>query len=203
MANNTVRLKMKTLFAVLALSFVSSWSAFGKAYFFKQSELIDKATVIAIVVLEEPEAAKPTKGEQPDPFTEDRATGKIWTYSKQAKVRVEKVLKGEIPDEAILYGHESFICAQCVLKKGRFLAFLGKDGELWVGANWQLSLRPIRESEVEWYVSDDQRFPMKFQKLEEVLTEIRATLEKNKSEQDDAVQPATAQESKSEGREKL
>ena len=169
---------MKTILAILALGLISSWDVLGKAYFFSRSELIDKAQIIAIVVIEEPEVAKPAKEESRDPFAKDGATGKNWTYSKQAKIRVEKIIKGKIPDEAILYGQESFICAQCILSKGRFLAFLSKDENLWVGANWQLSLRPIREGEVEWYVSEKQRYPMRFQKLEEVLTQIRTHLKK-------------------------
>ncbi len=70
---------MKTLFAILSLSLVSSWNVFGRAVFYTRSELIEKATVIAIVVLDEPKAAKATDSEQQDPFAEphDRATGKL------------------------------------------------------------------------------------------------------------------------------
>jgi hypothetical protein len=126
--------------------------------------------VIALVSLEQPESARPA-GKAVDPFAEN-ASGKNWTYSQQTKVSVEKVLKGKIPDNFVMYGGESFICAQCTLSKGRFLAFLGKDGDLWVGANWHLSLRPIKDDEVEWYISQEQRFPMKFQKLADVLAQI-------------------------------
>jgi hypothetical protein len=189
--------KMKTLTCTLAISVVLSLSAFGKAHFFARSELIDKAEVIAIVTIEEPEAAK-SVGVSIDPFADtSRASGKNWTYAQQAKVRVEKTLKGKIPDEIVMYGKESFICAQCTLSKGRFLAFLTKDDVLWVGANWQLSLRPIQEADVEWYVSEEQRYPMKFQKMDDVVIQILAALQKQQSEQASAEQPATRSELKS------
>jgi len=190
---------MKTIISVIALTLAPSWSASGKAYFFTRSELIQKASVIAIVTLEEPVKAKPAAGDAQDPFAEDSATGKNWVYWKQAEMHVEKVLKGTIPGDVILYGDESFICAQCTLSKGRFLAFLTKDGDLWVGANWQLSLRSIQDNEVEWYVSEDQRFPMKFQKMDDVVAQIQAALKKQQSEQAGAGQPATRSESKSDG----
>ena len=186
---------MRAILLILTVSLVSSLSAFGKAYFFTRSELIEKAVVIAIVTIGEPEPAKPL-GESIDPFAdESRASGKTWTYAQQAKVRVEQVLKGKIPNEFVMYGQESFICAQCPLSKGRFLAFLSKDGDLWIGANWQLSLRPIRDKKAEWYVSDNQRYPMKFQKLDAVIAQVHAALKNQKSEVA-AEQPATAGESK-------
>ena len=193
---------MRTLSVIIALMFASSWSAFGKAYFFTRAELIQKATAIAIVEIEEPEPAKPTGTDQQDPFAEDSATGENWVYGQQAKVRVQKVLKGDLPKEFTLYGQESFICAQCVLTKGRFLAFLTKDGELWVGANWQLSLRPIRNEQIEWYIANEQRFPMKFQKLDDVVTKLLADIQKQHSEQAGTGQPATRPQSKSEGSDK-
>jgi hypothetical protein len=193
---------MKTFTVIVALVFASSWSAFGRAYFFTRTELIQKATAIAIVEIEEPEPAKPTGNDQQDPFAEDGATGKNWVYGQQAKVRVQKVLKGDLPKEFTLYGQESFICAQCMLTKGRFLAFLSKDGDLWVGANWQLSLRPIQNEQVEWYVTDEQRYPMKFQKFDDVVAGVVAAIQKQQSEQAGTGQPATRSQSKSEGSDK-
>jgi len=151
---------MKTIITASIASIAFSWSAFGAAEFFTRSQLIERATVIAIVSLEEPEEAKPA-GKNTDPFA-DVAAGEKWIYSRQATMRIEKVLKGEIPEEVIIYGDESFICAQCKLSKGRFLAFLRQDGELWSGVNWHLSLRPIRNKKVEWYVSEELRYPMEF-----------------------------------------
>jgi hypothetical protein len=193
---------MKTFTVIIAFVFASSSTAFGKAYFLTRTELIHKATAIAIVEIEEPEPAEPTGNDQQDPFAEDSVTGKNWVYGQQAKVRVEKVLKGELPKVFTLYGQESFICAQCMLMKGRFLAFLTKDGDLWVGANWQLSLRPIQNEQVEWYVTDEQRYPMRFQKFDDVVAEVLAAIQKQQSEQGGAGQPATRPESKSGGSDK-
>ena len=193
---------MKTLTVIVALILASSWSAFGTAYFFTRTELIQNAAAIAIVEIEEPAPAKPLSTVQQDPFADGSATGKSWIYGQQAKVRVQKVLKGELAKEFTLYGKESFICAQCELTKGRFLAFLTKDGELWVGANWHLSLRPIRSEQVEWYVADEQRYPMKFQNLDDIVLEVQAVIQKQQSEQAGAEQPATRPESKSDSGDK-
>jgi len=105
-----------------------------------------------------------------------RVQGRTWTYSQQAKAELKTLIKGEIPKEFTIHGKESFICASCMLAKGRYLAFLTQDEKLWVGANWQLSLRQIRDGKVEWYVSEEQRHPMTFQNLEKVLERVRAEL---------------------------
>ena len=192
---------MRTIACIPLLVLAVTWSASGAAVFFTRPELIRKAEVIAIITLDEPEGAKPV-GEFGDPFVTDTAAGKKWNYSQQAKGRVAQVLKGKIPDDFIVYGKEGFICAQCTLSKGRFLAFLSKDGDLWAGTNWHLSLRPIRDTEVEWYISDEQRYPLKFQKLDQVVAEIQALVKKQQSEQAGAGQPATRPESDSEGSDK-
>ncbi len=187
---------MRSIACILSLVLAFPWGASGAAVFFTRSELIRKAEVIAIVTIEEPEVAK-SVGESVDPFADTTsASGKNWMYAQQAKVRVEKTLKGKIPDEVVMYGKESFICAQCTLSKGRFLAFMTKDGDLWVGANWQLSLRPIQGADIEWYVSEEQRYPMKFQKMDDIVLQIQAALKKQQSEQAGAGQPATRSQSK-------
>lgn len=151
----------------------------GKAYFQTRSELITKATVIAIIDLQEPQAAKadPSRGKV-DPFA-NTVTGKIWRYSTQSKATLITVIKGEPPKTFTLYGGESFVCAQCNLAKGRFLAFLTKDGDYWSGSNWHLSLRPIKDEKVEWHVSEEQRWPMEYQNLAKVTADINAILSKN------------------------
>lgn len=86
---------------------------------------------------------------------------------------MKSVLKGELPDEFVLYGAETFICAQCSLDKGSFIVFLKKDGDLWTGSNWQLSLRKINKGAVDWYVANDKRYEMAPAPLEEVVKEIK------------------------------
>lgn len=193
---------MKILTAIIALVFASSWSAFGKAYFYTRTELIQKATAIAIVEIEDPEPAKAKGSDQQDPFAENSATGKNWVYGQQAKARVQKILKGDLPKEFTIYGKESFICAQCALTKGRFLAFLTKDGDLWVGANWQLSLRPIQNEQVEWYVTEEQRYPLKFQRFDDVVAEVLAAIQKQQSEQGGTGKAATRGQTESLGDDK-
>jgi hypothetical protein len=178
---------LQTIFVIMASLALPSY---GKAYFQSQSELIANASVIAIIELQDPQPAKTLKDQRKnidpssdvDPFAEG-AAGKEWLYSTQANATIVKQLKGDIPKEFILYGGESFICAQCTLAKGRYLAFLRKDGNCWAGSNWQSSLRPIREDQVEWFVSEEERHPMKFQNLEKVISQIQASIEQTKSEQ--------------------
>ena len=75
--------------------------------------------------------------------------------------------------------HEGAMSGIHTLAKGRFLAFLTKDDDYWAGSNWHLPLRPIKEEKVEWYVSEEQRWPMKYQDLGKVTAEIKAILRKN------------------------
>ena len=172
---------MKTLLTLVVTLILVCSHADAKAHFQARSELITKASVIAIIELQEPEAAKPDRDAgQQGPFGADGVVGKTWTYSTQAKAKLVKLIKGEIPKEFMIYGGESFICAQCTLAKGKYLAFLNKDGDCWVGSNWQLSLRPIKGDKVEWYVSEEQKFPMKNQALDKVLAEIQEILAKTK-----------------------
>lgn len=143
------------------------------AYFQGRSEMIQNADVIVIIELQEPVEAKadPAAGNV-DPFT-NAAQGKAWSYRKQATAKVIRWIKGEVPKGFNLYGDEGFICAQCNLAKGKYLAFLKKDGVYWAGSNWQLSLRPIRGDEVEWYVKGEERGAMQYQNLEGVVSEVR------------------------------
>ena len=136
---------MKTFFlryAVLFLAFGPGM--FAKAYFQGEAEMIAKAEAIAIVTISSVRDAE-TQGEH-------------WTYRQAADAKVEKTLKGELPAMFVLRGAETFICAQCPLTEGRFLVFLEKDGQLWKGSNWHLSLRPIDGARVEWF-SDDPKAP--------------------------------------------
>jgi len=164
---------MKTLAAILGLVLVLASHGHGKAYFFKRSELVQKSLVIAIIDLGEPEPSKSNAGA--DPFV-DQAVGATWAYQKSAKAKVVRTIKGDIPAEFVLHGDETFICAQCRLSKGRFLAFLQKDKDLWVGTNWHLSLRPVKEGKIEWYDGEDLMKPMTLQPEAAVLADVRKLL---------------------------
>jgi hypothetical protein len=137
--------------------------AFAKAYFQTKQEMIKKAEAIAIVTILEVQSTQ-TKGGH-------------WTYAQAGTAKVEQVLKGKLPDQFTLHGSEDFICARCPIAKGRFLAFLKQDGDLWAGSNWQSSLRPIEGDRVEWYVEDQNRYEFKLVPIEDVIAEIRAILD--------------------------
>lgn len=154
-------MKPKLLIVALCI-FVSSLSTdgFAKAYFQTKEEMIERAQAIALVSIGEVEPVE--------------KQGKHWTYRQRAKVQVKSVLKGKLPDEFVLYGAETFICAQCSLSEGSFIVFLKKDGDLWRGSNWQLSLRKINQDKVDWYVANDNRYEMVPTPLEKVVKEIKA-----------------------------
>lgn len=164
---------MKTLAAILGFVLVPASHGHAKAYFFKRSELVEKSLVIAIIELGDPGPAKANAGA--DPFV-DQAKGTTWTYQKSSKASMVRKIKGEISADFILHGDETFICAQCRLSKGRFLAFLQKDKDLWVGTNWHLSLRPIKDGRIEWYEGEDLTKPMKFQPEKVVIAEVEKLL---------------------------
>ena len=121
--------------------------------------MIEKADAIAIVEITN--------------VKDSNTKGKTWTYRTKGTVKVEKILKGKLPNEFTLYGAETFICASCPIAKGRYIAFLKKDGDLWTGSNWHLSLRPIKSDMVDWYVADDNRYEMESKALKKVLAEIK------------------------------
>lgn len=150
---------MKSLLIASLGILASAHHAFAKAYFQTETELVTKATAIAVI-----EIAEPTRTEQ---------KGAIWTYRQTATAKVLDRIKGNLPDAIALFGDETFICAQCHLAAGRYLAFLSRDGDLWVGANWQLSLRPVKADMIEWYAAPEQRHAMTFQPADSVLKRVR------------------------------
>ena len=151
---------MKYITVLIILFSSLRTDGFTKAYFQTKEEMIERAQAIAIISVG---AVEPVEKK-----------GKHWTYRQRAKVQVESVLKGELPDEFVLYGSETFICAQCSLNPGSYISFLKKDGNLWAGSNWQLSLRKINKDAVDWYVANDKRYEMAPTPLEEVVREIKA-----------------------------
>lgn len=153
---------MKSALIFLAMLVCLCLPASAKAYFQTKQEMIERAEVIAIITITD---ARPGD-----------AKGRIWTYRQEGRAKVENILKGDIPRAFTLHGAETFICAQCPIANGRFFAFLKKDGDLWTGSNWHLSLRPIRNDEVDWYVADENRYEMKPVLLEKVVAEIKAQL---------------------------
>ena len=163
----------------------------GEAYFYDRLELVNCCRLIAVIDVEEPEKVTADS----DTAGLDMMQMPQWDYRQRAKAKVVRKLKNDIPDNFVLHGSENNTEAQCKLKKGRFLAFLTKDGIFWVGANWQLSLRPIVDNKIEWYVSDNKSLPMTFQAEKSVIAEIQTIINEPMSppraEQAGADQPAT------------
>ena len=153
---------MKTFLITLFVIFSLHHQLSARASFQTKKEMIEQADAIAVITISD--------------VRDTNTKGKGWAYRKKGTAKVESTLKGKLPDQFVIYGHESFRCAHCPLSKGRFLAFLKKDGDLWAGANWHLSLRLIRDGKVEWYPSDEQLFPMSFQDLETVISSIEEQL---------------------------
>jgi len=160
---------MKHFQSLLAVGLVLFFavSAQAKAAFKGKVEMITTAQVIAIVEITEVQKVS--------------VKGAHWTYRQMASAKVEKVLKGELPDSAFFYGDENFICARCHFEAGRYMVFLDRDGELLTGNNWQLSTRKISGDsgeKVEWF--GDKYLEPKAALLSEVLNEITTVLAKSK-----------------------
>ena len=162
---------MARCFAILAFLLFMTGPTLGKAAFFSPAELARKADAIALVDLDEPEAVAAS-----DPS--ETPSSSAGYYRKKAQARVVERIRGDIPDRFLIYGDEAFICAQCTLSKGRFLAFLTKKGDFWVGTNWHLSLRPIKGDQIEWIATDSPTWDFVFRKKDEVVAEIRTGLAK-------------------------
>lgn len=140
----------------------------AKAAYAGKAEMVRRAQVIVVVAVS-----------RVDPV---EVKGPTWTYRQLVTARVEQVLKGDLRKDAdlIIHGDEEFICAQCRFAPGRYLLFLMKDGPLWVGCNWHLSVRPIatdadRGPVVGWY-ADDKSIQLRDQPLKSVLEDVQNLL---------------------------
>ena len=163
-AQKTLRNFITVLVATLFAGAVPS--TFAKAYYATEDEMIERAEAIAIVDISRVESAE-TKAE---PFN----------YSEIAHATVKQTLKGTLPQTVKLYGGESFICAQVHFAPGRYLVFLSRDHDFLVGCNWHLSVRPIKDTQVEWYVPGE-RLKLSWQQLDTVLGRIKNPTAKPKA----------------------
>jgi hypothetical protein len=168
---------MKLYGQALAFLLLTQVSAFGKAAYFSEEQLVLKSAAIAIIDLDTP---SPIPLANPfDPTVKSAPNRMPCTTSAQAKC--VELISGELPATFVMQGDETFICAQCRLSKGRYLAFLVKVDDHWEGTNWQLSLRPVKDGKIEWYSKPDQAFSLAFQDSNAVLTRIRAILAAKKA----------------------
>lgn len=159
---------MKGLITLLVLLGLAG-TAMAKAYFSPKKEMIQRAEAIAVVnitsVIE---------------TNVDAIAGEPgWSYRQKATADVERTLKGNAKGTIEIYGMESFICAQCRYEKGRFLVFLRRERDRWVGANWQPGIRPITGDTVSWPVKDDDAFASKPAPLADVIAEIETQVKRD------------------------
>lgn len=130
----------------------------AKAYYANEAEMIERSEVVAIVNISEVEKAK--------------TESKPFDYSEIAHATVEQTIKGTLPQTVKLYGGESFICAQVHYAPGRHLVFLRRNEDLLVGCNWHMSVRPIKDGKVEWFLPQE-RLKVSWQELEAVLARVK------------------------------
>ncbi len=154
---------------VLPLCFASNADA--KAAYAGKAEMVRRSEAIAVV-----DVLRVEKTE---------VKGTHWTYSQRAVTQVRTSLKGDLltKDEEIdLFGGENFICARCEFQPGRYVVFLRRDGGLWTGSNWHLSVRPIvtdadGKEWVDWYTADDS-IQLQATPLQDVLAEVKELIGK-------------------------
>ncbi len=155
---------MKKIIVIIILLILLPTILFAKAYFAGKREMVEKAEVIAIIEIVNTEGVE--------------KKGQHWTYRQKVIGAVEKTLKGNIQDDIIIYGMENFICAQCRFEKGRFLLFLQKDNGFWIGSNWHLGIRQIKDGKIDWFKHDESPFDMEEKSVQEVTQEIENILKK-------------------------
>ncbi len=153
-------MKKIVLLIVLICSFPTI--LFAKAYFAGKNEMIERAECIAIVEISQTEKID--------------KMGNHWTYHQKAKGTVETLLKGNVSGDIEIYGMENFICAQCKFTKGRFLLFMNKDNNFWIGSNWHVGICCIKDGNIDWFKDDTSPFETERQPLKEVILDIQNTL---------------------------
>ena len=157
---------MKILLLILILIGIAS-PIFAKARYAQKKDMIKEAELIVIVNITKVE--KTAKG------------GAVWAYRQKATATIEQCLKGNEKGNITIYGYETFQCAHCLYKKGRFILFLKKDGDLWVGSNWQAGIFPIKNDNVLWF-KDDESWETKDVPLKKVIDEINTVVKEQKEE---------------------
>ena len=157
-----------SLVAALLFALILSAQAKAKAAYSGKLGMVNDSTMIAVVEI---------TGVEPV-----NVKGTYWTYRQRALARVEAVVKGDAPKDGrlTLHGDEDFICAQCRFSPGRYLVFVRHDGDLWVGSNWHLSVRPIRVGTkgaqlVDWFI-DKVSLTTKAQPLDDVIADVKSLI---------------------------
>ena len=159
---------------------------------YTKSNLIEDSSIIAIVSLGEPQAIINTpEGKDTRAFGVRGKLGSFGSYYQKASMKVEQVIKGDLPDGSVLHGGVPIKCAGWSLSKGKFLVFLRKDQDkegkyldgkdMLVSVNSNYSLISITKDKVKWYDGDKDASMQKSQNVENVVKEIQKHLDSKKS----------------------
>lgn len=151
-------------FLIVTSLCLNGQEASAKAYHPTMAENIQGAEYIAVVNLGAAQD-KPTKGSH-------------WTYAEESKAQLVQNIKGKLPKNFKVYGKENFVCAHCRFQAGQALVFLRKDGELLVGAGWDLAALAIKDGKVKWPSTQYSRIPDGQTELSAALQEIKQSLDK-------------------------
>lgn len=121
-------------------------------------EMIDRSPIIAVVDVQRME----------NTLTE----AKPYDYTQISYARVEKLLKGDLPETVKIHGGETFRNIAVQFPRGRYIVFLRKHGGQLVASQAGMSARPIRDSQVLWHVPGKPR-TLSWQPLNAVLALIQ------------------------------
>jgi hypothetical protein len=156
---------------VLVSALISSaiLPSMGDIVIHDEATMVKEAEVIAVVNFDTPRE-NPSAGDRAD-------SGEMWRYSIVAAAKTLSLLKGTLPKSFDFFGGEDSSCGSCVPSKGRFLVFLRKDGKKWVGANWQFSLRPIKDGKINWY-ERGEKLKFSLQDEAEVMARVKEQIAK-------------------------
>ncbi len=158
---------MRFLILICVALFGMASFSHGKEFFGGADQMIKNTEAIAIIMISNVRESSERSAE--------RNNGSAY-YRQMADAATVTLLKGDLPVQFLLYGGETFECGQCNLAPGRYLAFLLKDGALWVGSNRGHSLRPITDENVEWFQTAMPTAQLAIVPLSEVLLEIKSKI---------------------------
>lgn len=156
---------MRSILLVLS-TLALAGTAWARPYYAPKPVMIASSEVIAVVDVQRVQRT--------------RVRGETWTYAQAADAAVVQVIKGQLPRRVRLHAQENFICTRIDYRPGRYLVFLRRDGELWVGSNWYLSARPVEDGSLEWYAnnhdsgSSSTQIRLERRPLGVVIAEVRA-----------------------------
>jgi hypothetical protein len=131
----------------------------------ERDELIRKADIIAVVGIDSVSRV------------EASATPGGAVYRQAARVRVVQVLKGQLPDGAVLHADMDYACDMAAfVPRLVYLAFLWRRGPLIVPVSFSESLSVVGvDGRINWFASADG-YQRRYQPINDVVAVIRRQL---------------------------